>query len=191
MSLEELRKTVFEKARTEAELIIKEAKEKAEKIIREAEERKKELINEERRRVINETEFEVRLAEARREARLMIARTKYEVVEELRRRVWELIKSMSEEEQLRSLEILLKDSLEVLKSMGIVANELVVHVAPNDKKLMELLLSRLGIRGTVVEDQRISGGVVVVSGEVTVDNSYNTRLDRCLRELLPQLFEVG
>ncbi|MEL9998409.1 MAG: V-type ATP synthase subunit E [Sulfolobales archaeon] len=190
MSLEDLRKTIIGKARAEAELIIREAKERAEKIIKEAEERKKELVNEERRRVINEAEFEVRLAEARREARLIVAKAKYEVVEGLRRRVWELIRGMSYDERLKSLENLLKESLEVLKSMGVVANELVVYVAPNDRKLMESLLGRLGIKGNVVEDSRISGGVVVVSGEVTVDNSYDTRLDRCLRELLPQLFRV-
>ena len=160
-------------------------------IIKEAEERKKSVIMEERERILNEVEFEVRLAEARREAKLIIVKAKYEVVEELKKKVWELIKNMSEEDRLKSLEILLRDSVEVLKAMGVEPNDVIIRVNPRDRKLIELLLSRIGIRGVIVEDRLMSGGVIVMSGngDISVDNSYETRLEACLRELLPKIFK--
>ena len=191
MSLEDLRRAIYEKARIEAEGIIKEAREKAKMIIKEAEERKKSVIMEERERILNEVEFEVRLAEARREAKLIIVKAKYEVVEELKKKVWELIKNMSEEDRLKSLEILLRDSVEVLKAMGVEPNDVIIRVNPRDRKLIKLLLSRIGIRGVIVEDRLMSGGVIVMSGngDISVDNSYETRLEACLRELLPKIFK--
>jgi vacuolar-type H+-ATPase subunit E/Vma4 len=75
--------------------------------------------------------------------------------------------------------------------MGVEPNDVIIRVNPRDRKLIELLLSRIGIRGVIVEDRLMSGGVIVMSGngDISVDNSYETRLEACLRELLPKIFK--
>lgn len=191
MSLEELRKTVLEKARLEADEIIRDAMEKAKNIIREAEERKKAIVEEERKKALSELGLEARLAEARREARLIIARVKHEIVEEVRGRVKELLEGMSLEKRRESLKRLLYEALEELRSSGFEVDNIIVYVSSRDRELVKDLLREIGINGEVVEDRDIIGGLRVSTrgGEMSVDNTYNSRLEKALRTILPEVFK--
>ena len=192
MSLEGLRRVVLEKARLEAEEIIKEASERAKSIIRDSEEKKKSIIEEERRRVLSELGLEVKLAEARREARLIIARTKHEIVKELEKKVRELLDTMSEDVRRNSLRKLLLESLNELKTCGFSVENAVVYVSPRDRKIVESILMEMNINASIIEDQRISGGVILstLSGDIHIDNTYETRLERVLRSVLSELFRA-
>jgi len=192
LSLEGLRRVVLEKARLEAEEIIKEASERAKSIIRDSEEKKKSIIEEERRRVLSELGLEVKLAEARREARLIIARTKYEIVKELEKKVRELLDTMSEDVRRNSLRKLLLESLNELKTCGFSVENAVVYVSPRDRKIVESILMEMNINASIIEDQRISGGVILstLSGDIHIDNTYETRLERVLRSVLSELFRA-
>lgn len=192
MSLEELRRAVLEKARLEAEEIVREAFERAKGIVREAEEKKKAIIEEERRRVLSELGLEAKLAEARREARLIIARTKHEIVEELKKNVRELLDTMSEDERRDSLRKLLLESINELRTCGFSVENIILYVSPKDRKIVEGILMEMNISASIIEDQKISGGVIVStpSGEVYIDNTYESRLERLLRSVLSELFRA-
>jgi V/A-type H+-transporting ATPase subunit E len=192
LSLEELRRAVLEKARLEAEEIIREASERAKSIIREAEEKKKSIIEEERRRVLSGLGFEAKLAEARREARLIIARTKHEIVEKLKKNVRELLDTMSEDARRNSLKKLLLESLGELRTCGFTVENITVYVSPRDRGVVESALREMNINVSIIEDQRISGGVLVSTpgGEISIDNTYETRLERVLRSVLSELFRA-
>jgi len=192
LSLEELRRAVLEKAILEAEEIVKDAQKRAESIIKEAEEKKRTILEEERKRVLSELGLEARLGEARREASLILARTKHEIVEELKKRAEELINTMSMEERKESLRRLLQESLEEMKKCGFDLTGVIVSVSPRDRKLIEDLLEEMNLTVTVVEDERITGGIIVSTpgGEIYVDNTYETRLERALRRVLPELFRA-
>jgi len=192
LSLEELRRAVLEKARLEAEEIVREAFERAKGIVREAEEKKKAIIEEERRRVLSELGLEAKLAEARREARLIIARTKHEIVEELKKNVRELLDTMSEDERRDSLRKLLLESINELRTCGFSVENIILYVSPKDRKIVEGILMEMNISASIIEDQKISGGVIVStpSGEVYIDNTYESRLERLLRSVLSELFRA-
>ena len=192
MSLEELKRAVLEKARLEAEEIVREAFERAKGIVREAEEKKKAIIEEERRRVLSELGLEAKLAEARREARLIIARTKHEIVEELKKNVRELLDTMSEDERRDSLRKLLLESINELRTCGFSVENIILYVSPKDRKIVEGILMEMNISASIIEDQKISGGVIVStpSGEVYIDNTYESRLERLLRSVLSELFRA-
>ncbi|MGB9816236.1 MAG: V-type ATP synthase subunit E [Desulfurococcaceae archaeon] len=190
MSLEELKRTVLNKAKLEAEEIIRDAYEKAKSIIREAEEKKKAIIEEERRKSISEIGLEAKLAEARREARLIVAKAKQEIVEEIRRRVKEILENMSLESRRDSLRKLLYESLEEMKKCGFRVEGLIVHVSPRDKSTMADLLRELGVNAKIVEDRGISGGLLLSTpnGEISIDNTYEARVEKVLRSVLTEVF---
>jgi V/A-type H+-transporting ATPase subunit E len=190
LSLEELKRTVLNKAKLEAEEIIRDAYEKAKSIIREAEEKKKAIIEEERRKSISEIGLEAKLAEARREARLIVAKAKQEIVEEIRRRVKEILENMSLESRRDSLRKLLYESLEEMKKCGFRVEGLIVHVSPRDKSTMADLLRELGVNAKIVEDRGISGGLLLSTpnGEISIDNTYEARVEKVLRSVLTEVF---
>jgi V/A-type H+-transporting ATPase subunit E len=192
LSLEELKRVILEKAKLEADEIVKEALEKAKSIIRDAEEKKRAIIEEERKRVLGELGLEAKLAEARREARLIIAKTKQEIVEMLKKNIKELLDNMSEEYRKVSLKKEILESLNELKTCGFSVENIIIHVSPRDKNIVESILREININATIIEDQRISGGIILStsSGEVYIDNTYETRLEKVLRSILPELFKV-
>jgi V/A-type H+-transporting ATPase subunit E len=190
LSLEELKRTVLNKASLEAEEIIRDAYEKAKSIIREAEEKKKAIIEEERRKIIGELGLEAKLAEARREARLIIAKAKQEVVDEIKGRIKEILENMSVESRRNSLRKLLYESLEELKKCGFGVEGIVVHVSPRDKGIIADILREIGVNAEIVEDRGISGGLLISTpnGEISIDNTYEARMEKLLRTLLTEVF---
>ena len=191
MSLEELRKTVINKAKLEAEEIVREALEKARNIIKEAEEKKKAMIEEERRKLLSELELEAKLAEARREARLIVAKAKHEVVEEIRGKIKILLENMDEDKRRKSLRKLLLESLEELKNCGFKVENIVLYVSPRDKGIVENLLRELNINGKIVENSGIIGGLLISTpgNEVSIDNTYSSRVEKILRAVLPEILK--
>jgi len=191
LSLEELRKTVINKAKLEAEENVREALEKARNIIKEAEEKKKAMIEEERRKLLSELELEAKLAEARREARLIVAKAKHEVVEEIREKIKILLENMDEDKRRKSLRKLLLESLEELKNCGFKVENIVLYVSPRDKGIVENLLRELNINGKIVENSGIIGGLSISTpgNEVSIDNTYSSRVEKILRAVLPEILK--
>lgn len=190
MSLEELKRTVLNKAKLEAEEIIRDAYEKAKNIIKEAGEKKKAIIEEERKKIISELRLEAKLAEARREARLIIAKAKQEIVEDIKKRVREILENMSLENRRSSLKKLLYESLEELKRCGFEVEGISIHISPKDKDIMVDILRELKINAKIVENPSLTGGLLISTSndEVSIDNTYEARVEKILRTVLIEVF---
>ncbi|MGC9012246.1 V-type ATP synthase subunit E [Thermogladius sp.] len=189
MSVEELRKAVLEKARAEADEILREAVKRAEAIIRDAEEKKRRFVESEKEKLRAALQIESRVGEARRRARLIISSVKAEVAKEVKERALNLLRSMDSAKREESLRSLLEDAIaEVLRAVPS-ATLLEVHAAPADKPLVEKLLREKGLKYEVREDPSILGGVRVscCGGDVVVDNTYNTRLGKGLADVLREI----
>jgi V/A-type H+-transporting ATPase subunit E len=193
MSVEELRKAVLEKARREAEAILSRAEEEARRIVAEAEQKKRALVEEHKVRIASELNSEVRLAEVRYKARIVIAEAKSSLIKEISDAVATLLNGMTREKRLESLKKLVDEALqEVLSSVGRVS-EVVVKLSQQDMEFANVIKSyieeRYRVRVAKIEKAGIIGGVVVecLDGSVAIDNSYDERLRKALRNVLPQL----
>ena len=193
MSVEELRKAVLEKAKAEADEIIREALRRAKEIVEEAEEKKKQIIESERRKIQAELKVEARIAEARRRARLIVTSARSDFVREVEKRAIEKLKSLDPETRKRSLEALILEALKAIKEVSPHAVELEVFVAPGDKALAAEILSNIsGSKFVIHEDPSILGGVKIscCEGQVVVDNTYNARLGKALSVVVKEISEA-
>jgi V/A-type H+-transporting ATPase subunit E len=192
MSVEELRKAVLEKARKEAEAIISRAEEEARRIVAEAMQKKQALIEDYKARIVSELNPEIRLAEARYRARIIVAEAKGSIIKEISSAVTMMLNGMSNEKRLESLKKLIDEALqEVLNSVGRV-EDVVVKISQRDMEFAELIKNyveeRYGIRVAKIERAEVIGGVIIecFDGSIAVDNSYDERLKKALRNVLPQ-----
>ncbi|MCI4461738.1 MAG: F0F1 ATP synthase subunit delta [Thermogladius sp.] len=189
MSVEELKRVVLEKARAEADQIIAEAYKKAEAIVREAEEKRKRFIESEKSKLRRELQVESRIGEARRRARLVLSSARAEIAREIEEKALEKLGNLDPEKRAASLRILLEESLAELRRAVPSLNKVEVYVSPGDKSNIEELLRTMGgnVDFKVIEDPSIIGGVKVSSGEVVVDNTYNTRLRKASVEVFKEV----
>ena len=189
MSVEELKRVVLEKARAEADQIIAEAYKKAEAIVREAEEKRKRFIESEKSKLRRELQVESRIGEARRRARLVLSSARAEIAREIEEKALEKLGNLDPEKRAASLRILLEESLAELRRAVPSLNKVEVYVSPGDKSNVEELLRTMGgnVDFKVIEDPSIIGGVKVSSGEVLVDNTYNTRLRKASVEVFKEV----
>ncbi len=193
MSLEELKESVLEKARKKAERIVEEARRKAREIVEEAKKeyweryrREKELML----RKIREEEFRkysAKLLELNSE--LLIVKRK--LIDELVNTATERIRNLPPEIRKESLRRLIKESMEA----GIIKDNFVIKVVNRDVDLVkdcvrELdLTDRLASVGLLPDD--MLGGLVIedTKGDVAIDNTYSTRLERALRIIYEKVNE--
>jgi len=189
MSVEELKRVVLEKARAEADQIIAEAKKKAEAIVREAEEKKKRFIDSEKSKLRRELQVESRIGEARRRARLILSSIRAEIAREIEEKAFEKLNNLNSKKRVESLRILLEESLGELRRAVPSLNKVEVFVSPGDRSNVEELLRAMGgnTEFKVIEDPGIIGGVKVSSGEILVDNTYNTRLRKATVEVFKEV----
>jgi V/A-type H+-transporting ATPase subunit E len=193
MSVEGLRKAVLEKARREAEAILSRAEEEARRIVTEAMKKKKALVEEQKARIALELNPEVRLAEARHKARIIVADARSSLIREVGGAVTILLNNMSREKRLESLKKLADEAMqELLNSVGRVS-EIAVKISQQDMELADIVKSyieeRYGVRVARIERAEVTGGIIVecFDGSIAIDNSYDERLRKALRSTLPQL----
>jgi V/A-type H+-transporting ATPase subunit E len=193
MSVEELRKAIIEKAKREAESIILKAQAEADKIIEEAKQRKRRLIEEEKHRILQELNPEARRAEALYKARLILAEAKSRIVSEVVNSVMEVLNTLPYDKRLESLKKLVDEAMdEILSSVGKV-DTVKVKISGRDKdlanKIKEYIEGKYGVKVVGVETTNVIGGVIIecLDGEVIVDNSYDERIRKALRTILPSM----
>ncbi len=192
MGLEELRKSILEKARRKASKIVEEAKEKAEKIVEEAKEEYYRRLSKERERALRKLREEENRKYINKvmELNLEIVNLKNkilsEVISELRKRLSTLSKELRKE----SLRKLLKEALDT----GIFSSgRVVIKVVPEDVELIKDIVKEEGLEDRLSSIGIISsdflGGIVVESEDssIALDNTYATRLDKLMSRLVEKL----
>jgi len=178
---------ILDKVRVEADQIIKEAEEKALEEVRKAEKQLEARFETEKRKVLEEANRKAdrTLAEASVKARQELARTKADIVDRITSKVKvKLQETSSDESSLLSL------TREAINSIN--ADKVKAYVAAKDMTTIQTAIKKdetLAGNITSVEEYNCSGGVLVesVDGKLRADNTYDTRLEMLLPQILPEL----
>jgi len=195
VGIEALREGILNKARGRAKEIIERAESEAKEIISKSLRIYEERVKQERERAYRELseEYRRKLVDESLRLNLELLRIKNEVVSDLVSNVVTAIRNLNPERRKESLRRLLKESLpmELLKNGG----KVVVHVVKNDEDIIKELIreERLDniVAGINVIDDKYLGGVLIESGdgEVLIDNTYLTRIERALSIIIRRLNE--
>ncbi|MEM0026544.1 MAG: V-type ATP synthase subunit E family protein [Ignisphaera sp.] len=197
MSVEELKRAVLEKAKIEAEHILKKAEEEAKNIIEEAQKKKLMLIEEKKKEIVAKLNPDARIAEAKYRARLILAEAKDSIIREVVIHVNSILNSLPQNIRFESIKRLIDESIqEVLNSVGKV-NSITIRVSSKDIDFIDAIKRYVeesyNIRIEGIYTTNIIGGVIVecMNGEIIIDNSYEERLKKVLRNMMPQLAKIG
>lgn len=183
-AINEIREKLLSEAKEKAERIVKEAENKANEIIKQAHEEWKRKYDEYKKqelRKIYEKKAQIE-SEARLKARNIIVQTKAEIIEKL---------FEDAEKKLCERDFDVKKSLESLLTLSLKEANAIrkIIVSPKDKKIVEELISELGLADIeIVEDNDMIGGLIIESVDgVLIDNSYDTRLRNLKEKLLDEI----
>ncbi|RLG78362.1 MAG: hypothetical protein DRO10_03040 [Thermoprotei archaeon] len=191
MSLEELRKSVIEKARLKAEKILENARKQAEELVESAKREYMERLRQRKEEIITQVrEEESRKYTARiSELNAELLKLKRKLIEDIVKEATERIKNLSKTERKESIKRLLKDSL----GSGIIGGGFRVKVIERDLKLVKEAVKELGLQKDLIAAEIIPedylGGLIIENEDssVAIDNTYRTRLERAIRIILGEL----
>ena len=188
METNEIREAILKKARDEAEQMLNESRQKAAAMVEQAKEQKNRLV---------EDEIEKKLAEARREASRILAQSdlkerqiilgeKDSVIKDILSRIRkELRESPMEQEQVKSL---LSETIDAFESDA----ALRLFVASKDLDIVQQTIdsqNELKNRITEIKEKDMLGGIIAETsdGMISIDNSYERRLDMLMPKILPEI----
>lgn len=185
--MDQINKAILDKVQEEARDIIAEAEAKAAEEIEKAKKQCESRIEEEKRKLISEAEVEAdRIsAQASIKARQELLKAKSKIIDEIISKVKDtLSKSASSE---RVLSTLLVESIEHLET-----DKARIYIASKDKGTVEELVTKsreLAGKIEEIKETNLMGGVIVedVEGKMRIDNSYYTRLEMLLPQILPEI----
>jgi len=191
VSLEELRKSVIEKARLKAEKILENARKQAEELVESAKREYMERLRQRKEEIITQVrEEESRKYTARiSELNAELLKLKRKLIEDIVKEATERIKNLSKTERKESIKRLLKDSL----GSGIIGGSFRVKVIERDLKLVKEAVKELGLQKDLIAAEIIPedylGGLIIENEDssVAIDNTYRTRLERAIRIILGEL----
>jgi vacuolar-type H+-ATPase subunit E/Vma4 len=187
--MEKISEAVVGKVTLDAEKTIKEAQEKALEEIEKAKEQRVIRFQEERGRMLGEAEEEVAriLAQASIKARQQLSSAKSDAISKI-------VDGARQELSRVSIDDTHFLSLirEAVESLGV--DKARIYVSPKDvsnvKKFLEADKELSG-KITEIMEYNCLGGVIAedVEGKLRIDNSYETRLEMLLPQLLPKISE--
>ncbi len=177
----------MDKVKAEAGDIIREAEGRAKEDIAQAKKRHQAKVAEEKSRVLQRAREEATriVAQAAVKARQEMSQAKADVIEEI---VSGVRKSLADKAGDKSLlKVLLEEAAATLGDAQGRA-----YVSPRDVGAAKKLLGGdkgLAARITEVRECRCAGGVIVedIDGKVRIDNTYDTRLEMLLPQMLPEI----
>jgi len=185
--MEKIGEAILGKVKAEAASIIEEAKGRAGEEIEQAKRQQAARLEEEKAKVIQEAREEATRIEAQAavKARLELSRAKADVINEIISGVKKALSATSSDKSL--LVSLVKEAADAL---GI--NKGRVYVSPKDIGMVQKLLENdkeLASKIVEVKEYDCVGGVIVedIEGKARIDNTYETRLEMLLPQLLPEI----
>ena len=185
--MEKIGEAILDKVKAEADSIIKEAKSKADQEIKQAKKQRAVRQEEEKAKLIQEAGEEATRIEAQAsvKARLELSRAKADVINEIISGVKKALSATSSDKSL--LVSLVKEAIDTL---GIDKGR--VYVSPKDISTVQKLLANdkeLASKIVEVKEYDCVGGVIVedIEGKARIDNTYETRLEMLLPQLLPEI----
>jgi len=185
--MEKISEAVLNKVKIEAEQIVNQAEETALAEIEKAEKQAEIRFEDEKRKVVEEAEREAARtsAEATIKASQELSKIKAEIISQITTKVKARLESTPSNEA--SLLALAKEAI-----AGLVTDKVRLYVSPKDLSAMKGLLGKNKELASKVEDVQeldCSGGVVAegADGKVRIDNTYDTRLEMLLPQVLPEI----
>jgi len=185
--MEKISEAILKKVRAEAQDIIKEAEEKARERIEKAKKQQEAKLKEEKNRLIEEaTEEAARImAQALIKSRQELLTVKTEIIDEIINNVKEALSSFSSGES--SLLNLIREAVNALD-----IDKARIHVSPKAAATVQKLInedSELANKIIEISEFDCQGGVIVedIDGKIRIDNTYNTRLETLLPQILPEI----
>ena len=183
-----LREGILLKVKAEADQIVKEAEEKALEEMKKATQQRGVKFEEEKRKAVEEAESEAAriLAQASIKGRQELLKVK---VEEIIKGIVDQAKTALVETSpdKNSLLKLIKEAAAQLE-----ADQVRIHVSPKDMSMVKQLVKDdkdLAQKIKEFKETNSSGGVIVesIDGKISIDNTYDTRLDMLLPQILPEI----
>lgn len=186
--MEGIKEAILDKVKQEAEQIIKSAEEEALKEIENAEKQLERRSQEEKTRILEDAEREAAriIAGASVEAHLELSKMKSNIVDRIVAQVKDELTKVSGDDA--SLIHLMREAVTIL---GL--QKVRLYISSRDRDTVQHILHRyeeVAHRMIVeVKELDIDGGVVAESadGKLRIDNSYGTRLEMLLPQILPIL----
>ena len=187
MGMERISEAILAKVRVEAQDIVKDAKEKARERIEKAKKQQEARFGEEKNKLIEEAKGEAAriLAQASIRARQELLTAKTEIIDGIVSGVKRILSDFSGSES--SPLNLIKEATDAI---GI--DKARVYVSPKDIATVSKLINKdKELANKIVETKEFDciGGVIVedIDGRTRVDNTYDTRLEMLLPQILPEI----
>jgi len=187
MGIEKLSEAILDKVKVETQDIIREAEEKAQERIEKAREQHEARFKEEKSRLteIAETEASRVQAQASIMARLELLNVKKKVIEEIVNKIKEALSLFTGGDSL-SLNLI----REAVDATGV--DDIRVYVSPRDMDSVQKLIKedkKLSSKIKEIKAVKCIGGAIVedVEGKLSIDNTYETRLEMLLPRILPEI----
>jgi V/A-type H+-transporting ATPase subunit E len=193
VSLERLKEGLRRRAEEKAVKIIQEAEERARKILEEAKREYEERLRKTREDAINRlrSELSKKLVEESMKLGIELVNLKNRMLNEILNEVKSRISKLPEDVREKSLTNLFNEALE----SGVFGKAIRIKVVSRDKQLMKKILNSRKISKEIIEIQTLDdhyiGGVIIESedGNISIDNTYLTRLERVAQLLIKKLNE--
>ena len=187
MGMEKISEAILDKVTAEAQDTVKDAEEKAKERIAKAKQQQEARFEEEKNRIIEAAHGEAAriMAQASIKARQELLTVKTAVIDEIIDKVKE---TLSDSSGVKSSSLNLVK--EAINTLGV--DEVMVYVAPKDvTAIQKLIKGDKELAGKVKEVKEFDcrGGVIVedVNGKLRIDNTYDTRLETLLPQILPEI----
>lgn len=187
MGMEKISEAILAKVRVEAQDVVKDAKAKARERIEKAKKQQEARFGEEKNKLLEEAKGETAriLAQASIRARQELLTAKTEIIDGIVSGVKKILADFSGSEN--SPLNLIKEAADAI---GI--DKARVYVSPKDvAATQKLIKGDKELANKIVETKEVDciGGVIVedIDGRTRVDNTYDTRLEMLLPQILPEI----
>ena len=187
--MEKISEAVVGKVKLDAQKTVKEAEEKALEEIQKAKKQRAVRFGEERGRMLGEAEEEVAriLAQASIKARQQLSSAKADAISKIIDGARKELSQVSSDET--HVLNLIREAVE-----GLGVDKARIYVSPRDvSNVKRFLEADKELSGKIVEVKEYNclGGVIAedIEGKLRIDNTYETRLEMLLPQLLPKISE--
>ena len=187
MGMEKISEAILAKVSVEAQDVVKDAKAKARERIEKAKKQQEARFGEEKNKLLEEAKGETAriLAQASIRARQELLTAKTEIIDGIVSGVKKILADFSGSES--SPLNLIKEAADAI---GI--DKARVYVSPKDIATVSKLINKdKELANKIVETKEVDciGGVIVedIDGRTRVDNTYDTRLEMLLPQILPEI----
>jgi vacuolar-type H+-ATPase subunit E/Vma4 len=187
--MEKISEAVVGKVKLDAQKTVKEAEEKALEEIQKAKKQREVRFGEERGRMLGEAEEEIAriLAQASIKARQQLSSAKADAISKIIDGARKELSQVSSDET--HFLNLIREAVE-----GLGVDKARIYVSPRDvSNVKRFLEADKELSGKIVEVKEYNclGGVIAedIEGKLRIDNTYETRLEMLLPQLLPKISE--